>query len=135
MNKNMKKMIIIFLVLIIVVGGSSFYGGMKYEQSKNQNQARQFFQGNMGANFGANFQRRAGSGQNMVTGEVIAKDGQSITLKTPDGGSKIIFFSDSTKISKTTDGSINDIEIGKQIITNGSQNSDGSYTAQTIQER
>ena len=36
-----------------------------------------------------------------------------------------------------TDGSINDIEIGKQIMVSGSQNSDGSYTANTItiQER
>jgi len=51
----------------------------------------------------------------------------------PDGSSKIVFFSDSTEISKTTEGSMDDIEIGKEIMVTGSQNSDGSYTAKTIQ--
>jgi hypothetical protein len=32
-----------------------------------------------------------------------------------------------------TEGSINNIEIGKQIMVGGEQNSDGSYTAKTIQ--
>ena len=50
-----------------------------------------------------------------------------------DGGSKIVFFSNSTEISKMTDGLIDDIEIGKQVMVGGDQNSDGSYTAETIQ--
>ena len=50
-----------------------------------------------------------------------------------DGSSKIVFFSDSTEISKTTEGAVDDIEIGKQIMVSGDQNSDGSYTAKTIQ--
>jgi len=31
------------------------------------------------------------------------------------------------------DGSIDDVEIGKQIMVTGEQNSDGSYSAKTIQ--
>jgi len=140
MNKNMKKIIPIIIVLIIIAGGA-FYGGMKYGQNKNplsnfsrqnfQNlsseQRQQLFQGNVGGNF------QRGAGSNFLSGEVIAKDEQSLTLKMPDGGSKIVFFSTSTQISKMTDGSINDIEIGKQIMVLGQQNSDGSYTAKTIQ--
>jgi D-Tyr-tRNAtyr deacylase len=69
----------------------------------------------------------------LLSGEVITKDDESLTLKIQDGGSKIVFFSNSTQISKTTNGSIDNIEIGKQITVNGEQNSDGSYIAKTIQ--
>ena len=132
MNKNMKK-IILFLLILIVVGGGAFYGGMKYQQSKTpsrqafQNltpeQRQQFLQQGAGERAGAGF----------LSGEVIAKDEKSLTLKMSNGGSKIVFFSDSTQISKTTEGTKNDIEIGKQIMVSGSQNPDGSYTAKTIQ--
>ena len=114
---------------------------MKYEQSKSQlsksspqnfqnlspEQRQQLSQGRAGGRTGG------GTGANFLNGEVIAKDEQSLTLKMPDGGSKIVFFSDSTQISKTTEGLINDIDIGKQIMVSGDQNSDGSYTAKTIQ--
>jgi len=142
----MKKIIPIIIALVIV-GGGGFFGGMKYQQSKSslgnfsrqnfqnlsEEQRQQLLQGNMGGSF----QRGIGgeAGTNFLNGEVIGKDEQSLTLKMPDGGSKIIFFSGSTKILKTTDGSIDDIGMGEQIMVSGSQNSDGSYTAQTIQER
>ncbi len=140
-----KKIIPIFVALILIVGGGAFYGGMKYQQSKSplgdfsrqnfqnlsEEQRQQIFQGNVGGTL----QRGAGrgTGANFLTGEVIDKDEQSLTLKMPDGSSKIIFFSGSTQISKTTEGSINDIEVGKQIMVSGDQNADGSYTAKTIQ--
>jgi hypothetical protein len=127
------KKLLIIIIALAVIGGGAFYGGMKYGQSKSparqnfqnlsQEQRQQLLQGGT--------QRGAGAG--FLTGEVIAKDEQSLTLKMSDGSSKIVFFSDSTQISKTTEGSISDIEIGKQIMVSGSQNSDGSYTAKTIQ--
>lgn len=141
----MKKILPIIIVSIIVIGGGAFYGGMKYQQSKNplsgfsrqnlQNlsqEQRQQLQANAGEAFQGGTRT---AGQGFLSGEVIAKDAQSLTLKMQDGGSKIVFLSSSTTVSKTTEGSINDIEIGKQIMVTGKQNSDGSYTAQTIQER
>jgi len=139
------KKIIPIIVALIIIGGGAFYGGMKYQQSKSsfgnfsrqnfqnlsEEQRQQLLQGNVGGSFGQGTGR--GTGTNFLNGEVIAKDEQSLTLKMSDGGSKIIFFSDSTEISKTTEGSIGDIEIGKQIMVSGGQNSDGSYTAKTIQ--
>jgi len=141
MNKTMKKIIPIIIALVIV-GGGAFYGGMKYGQSTRQNFAKQNSDGSP-----QNFQNLSpeqrqkllqgrtggGTGANFLSGEVIAKDEQSLTLKMPDGNSKIVFFSDSTQISKTTEGTKDDIEIGKQIMVSGEQNSDGSYTAKTIQ--
>jgi len=139
----MAKKIILIILVLIIIGGGAFYGGMKYGQSKSplSGISRQNFQNQ--ANVRGNGR---GTVANFLSGEVISKDEQSLTLKMParqnfveqnlggpDGGSKIIFFSTSTAISKMTDGSINDIEIGKQIMVSGQQNSDGSYTAKTIQ--
>ncbi len=140
----MKKIIPIIIALIIL-GGGTFYGGIKYQQSKSsfgnfsrqnfqnlsEEQRQQLLQGNVGGSFGQGTGR--GVGSNFLSGEVLAKDEKTLTLKMPDGGSKIVFFSGSTKILKTTDGLIDDIGIGKQIIISGEQNSDGSYTAKTIQ--
>lgn len=134
MSKSMIKKIIIIIAVLVIIGGGAFYGGMKYgENRSSMGVSRLNFQnGQLPANFQG--QGRNG-GAGVLNGEVIAKDEQSLTLKTPDGSSKIVFFSGSTKVSKTIDGTIDDIEIGKQIMVTGSQNSDGSYTAQTISER
>lgn len=135
------KKIIPIIILIVITGGVAFYGGIKYGQRREffqrflrqdfQNlspeQRQQFFQ----ENIRGGFQRRVGP--NFLSGEVIAKDTQSLTLKMPDGSTKIVFFSDSTKVSKIIDGSISDIEIGKKISVVGQQNPDGSYTAKIIQ--
>ncbi|KKT29273.1 hypothetical protein A3G55_02825 [Candidatus Giovannonibacteria bacterium RIFCSPLOWO2_12_FULL_44_25] len=137
----MKKFIPIIAVAL-VVGGASFYGGMTYAGNKaavdRQERMQQF-----GANAGAGF--RSGAGQRdgqggFTAGEIIAKDDKSVTIKIQDarlpdgqGGSKIIFLSDSTKIAKSTDGALSDLEVGKNISVNGVPNSDGSITAQTIQ--
>jgi len=140
----MKKALSIIMA-IIILGSGTFYGGMKYQQNKSslgdssrqnfQNlsaeQRQQILQGNIVNSLGEREDKI--SGQNFLTGEVIAKDEESLTLKIPEGGSKIVFLSDSTQISKTTYGSISDIEIAKQIKVIGEQNSDGSYTAKTIQ--
>ena len=133
----MKKIIPLFIILLIIVGGGAFYGGMKYGQSKwgLGNFSRQNFQNLSEEERQQLFQRGVGmrTGAGFLNGEVIARDEQSLTLKLPDGSTKIIFFSSSTQTSKTIEGTIDDIEIGKEIMVSGDQNSDGSYTAKTIQ--
>ena len=109
----MKKIIPIIIILVII-GGGVFYGGMKYGQSARQDfqslspeQRQQLFQGNIGESFQRGIGR--GTGSNLLNGEVIDKDEQSLTLKIPDGGSKIVFLSDSTQISKTTETLLHDL--------------------------
>ena len=151
----MNKLITIVIATAVVVGGGAFFGGMKYAESKSlrgrvsqadfqnlQNlspEERQQRLQELGANAGAGFRGGAGGGQRggggLTAGEIIAKDDKSITVKLSDGGSKIVFLSDSTTISKMTDGTKSDLEIGKQVTVNGSANSDGSVTAQNIQLR
>ena len=90
---------------------------------------------------------RAGGG--FVTGQIVAMDANSITveLKAMGGqngapttgattqGSKIVFYTGTTSIMKTTDGTANDLSIGKQVSITGTANPDGSVNAQSIQIR
>jgi hypothetical protein len=152
----MKKVIIIVAVVAVLVGGGAFYGGMKYAQRRSsrgfvgnfqnlQNlspEERQQRLAELGANAGAGFrggatggQVRSGAGSGFTSGVILSKDDQSITIKMPDGGSRIVFYSESTDISKFTDGSFNDLVVGKTVSVNGTSNQDGSVTAQTIQIR
>jgi len=133
MNKN----IITIIAVALVIGAGAFYGGMKYAENKalldRQQRMQQF-----GANFGG-FRLGSGSSQRggggFIVGEIISKDDKSITVKLQNGGSKIIFLSDSTEITKSAEGTLGDLEIGKNISVIGTANSDGSVTAQTIQLR
>ena len=151
----MKKLLLVAVAVAVLVGGGAFYGGMKYAEGRSsrgfgdnfqnlQNlspEERQQRLGELGANVGAGFRGGAGSqgtrgvGGGFVSGEVISKDEKSIIVKVSDGGSKIVFYSDSTEISKFTDGSINDLVIGKTVSINGTPNQDGSVTANSVQLR
>lgn len=127
----MNKILPIILVTAIAVGGIAFYGGMKYGQSNSSGQGGLAPQERQ-ARFGQRGTRNAGG---FAAGQVIAKDDKSITVKLRDGGSKIIFYSDTTEVGKFVNGAPSDLEVGKNVSLNGSANSDGSITAQSIQIR
>ena len=153
----MVKKILPIIIAVVVIGAGAFYGGMKYGQSNpstnsGQNagmgfanltpEQRQERLQQMGGTAAGGGQRRTQAGGGFVSGEIISKDdpaedgaGKSITVKLPDGSSKIIFYSGSTEISKSVSGTSNDLETGKTITVNGTANSDGSVTAQSIQIR
>lgn len=126
-----KKILIIGAIIIIAALAGSFYGGMVYSENSNS-AGRQNFMNNNGMPRSGGF--RNGNG-NFTNGEIILKDDKSITVKLRDGGSKIIFYSSSSEIGKFTDGTIEDLEIGKNVMINGKTNPDGSITAQSIQIR
>lgn len=145
----MNKTIIAIVIGIIIVGGASFYGGMAYGQSKKsatvqgagnfanlspeERQARiQQFGGGTNA---AGGQRGARTNGGVAAGEILFKDDKSITVKLRDGGSKIIFFSDSTQVMKMDTGSTSDLIVGQQVTAVGSANTDGSISAQSVQIR
>ncbi len=134
MNKNF----IIIIAITALVGTGGFLGGMKYAQTGDltSEERQQKFQEMGMADIGAGAGRvsnRTSAG--FASGEIISKDEQSITIKLPDGGSKIIFYSDSTEISKFVNGVSDDLEIGSSVTINGKTNQDGSITAQSIQLR
>ncbi len=141
----MKNTLLIgFIIAIIIVGGGSFYGGMIYGKSQGGAQNSSFSQRQgFGAGGIGGMQRNgsglAGGGNRMaggfINGDILAIDDKSITVKSADGGSKIIFLSASTQISKFAAGSLSDLVVGQTVIANGTTNTDGSITAQMIQLR
>ncbi|NTW23000.1 hypothetical protein HGA34_05715 [Candidatus Falkowbacteria bacterium] len=136
MNKN--NLFIAGIAVVILVA-ASFFVGMKYGQGKPGANARPTsmnFQGRQPGNpSNAGARARAMNGGGFINGEVIKKDDTSVTVKLPDGGSKIIFINASSSIMKSTAGSAADLEPGKTVSVNGTPNSDGSVTAQMIQLR
>ena len=130
----MKKNILIIIAIIVlgIVIGGSFYCGMTYEKNQ-KNSARNFQQG-IGNIQGLGSRQQGGAGS-LITGDIISKDDKSITVKLRDGGSKIIFYSDATQISKMAIGAVSDFAIGASISVSGTTNSDGSVTAQSVQIR
>lgn len=125
MNKNL----LITILVAAIVGGASFYGGMMYQQKKipvRQGANGQAFRpGGRGQGQGTGFRP--------VSGEILSADDKSITVKLMDGSSKIIFLSEKTVINKAATATKTELIIGAKVAAFGTDNSDGSVTAQSIQ--
>jgi hypothetical protein len=141
MSKKTKTGLIIGFIVVVIV---AFYAGDKYAGGQNTTSLTQGGNGFAGSVA----QRGYRNGGGFISGRIVAKDNTSITvqLNAPSGpnnntataintGSKIIFYTDGTNIMKTTDGTADDLTVGKNIIVIGTVNSDGSVSAQSIQIR
>ena len=133
----------------IIVAGISFYAGGKFTSNSGPAPMAQngngFTRNGAGANGG---QRGMRAGGGFVSGQIVSKDATSITVQlSPMGGqngstntqtqegSKIVFYTNGTNVMKTTNGTIDDLTVGKDISVTGTANSDGSVSAQSIQIR
>lgn len=124
MKNNQMLMVVIAL---IAIAGISFFGGMKYGQSQGRNLLGGQFQRGSNAQFG-----RMGLGRATV-GDIVSLDSNSITVKMADGTSRIVNLSSSTTYSKTDTSSKSDLKTGEKVAVFGTENSDGSVTAQNVQ--
>ena len=123
------KKILPIVIALAAVAGCSFFGGMKFAESKGSLAGFSQRQGNFQRMGNGTSTARSG----FVSGEIMNKDDSSLTVKLRDGGSKIVFFSEASVITKSASGTISDLEAGKQITVSGKTNDDGSVTAQSIQ--
>jgi hypothetical protein len=137
MNKNI--MILVAAILIIVAAVGSFFGGIFYQRNQlpffsigtlGQNGSRE---GNFAARFGQNGQASQNTNFRPVRGQVLSIDSNSMTVKMSDGSTKIIVLSSSTVYMQSTKASLGDIKAEDTVNVVGTQNSDGSVTAQDIQ--
>ena len=144
----MSKKNIMLVVGFVVVALIAFYAGTAYSKSKSAKATQDRNQVGFGMQNGQFGQKGMRTGGGNVFGQIIAKDANSITveIKAPtnqDGattantgtGSKIVFYTDQTTITKTATGSIGDIVVGSNVSVNGQANTDGSVNAQTISLR
>ncbi len=135
-----KSSAVILIIVVAVLGlGVGFYGGFKYGQSTNASRTLAYG-GNGGgasgtARFGGNRSRAGGNGNIFINGTVVSKDAASMTVSLEQGGSQVVFFSPSTTIDKTTLGSTSDLTAGAQVMVIGTENSDGTAMANSIQLR
>ncbi len=131
----MKNQIIMAAVLVgVATGVGGFFAGTKFQQNRQPTFNRQFSNSaNGGRVLGSGNGGRNGMGFRPVNGEVISTDDKSITVKLVDSSSKIILFSDKTVISKAETGSKDDLKQGTKVAVFGTDNADGSVTAQNIQ--
>ncbi len=115
------------IVAVIIVGGASFYGGIKYDQSTAKPLTAQAggFRGRTGA----------AAGGSVTAGSILSVDPTGITVQLRAGGSKIVFISSSTAITKSVTGAAQDLSTGQQVMVSGQTNSDGSIEASSIQIR
>jgi uncharacterized protein (UPF0333 family) len=127
----MKRWLIpVVAVVVIAVGVGCFFGGRATVSTTAKVPAG--FPTNGSIPSGANGTRGNRAG-NVVFGSIIANDGTSITVKTQDGSTKIVNFSGSTTISKSTTGSASDLTVGQEVTVSGSTDSaTGTVTASTI---
>jgi len=124
------KSLLMAIVVAIFFSGVGFFGGMRYQQSKNPRFQGRFLSPSGNPNF-----RGVQDVQNFrpINGEIISVDDKSITVKLFDGSSKIVLLSDNTTISKSESAAKEDLKVGEKISAFGSQSQDGSITASTIQ--
>lgn len=135
----MKKLSIqtpVLIAVAVVIMGGSFYGGMAYAKTSTKSSAsfRQGMPSGLTGRQGA-VGARMGNAGGFTTGEVVAKNPNGFTVKLRDGGSKIVITASSTTIGKMTQGSMEDVTDGTNVVVSGTSNSDGSITATTVQIR
>ena len=128
---------LITAVVAIVVGAVAFFGGMQYQMRQRPTIGGEFTNRmggprGQGASGGTQGGPRVMTGMSPVSGEIISQDDTSITVKMPDGSSKIVILSDQTTINKSSAGAKTDLKTGEQVTVLGTRNQDGSITAQSI---
>ena len=124
------------IILIVIALASGFFAGSYYNGSQSTSTTSSALL-TRGTTTGAGLRGvRTGGFGGGVTGNIISKDNQSITISIPTGGSQIVFVNPSTSIAKSVSGTLDDLSTGTTVVVSGSTNSDGSsLTANSINIR
>lgn len=135
-QKNVKKNkgVVVMIAVAIITAGLGFYGGVQYQKTKKitpTGMRAGLPNGSGMPTTGKTGTTRTGGNQ-PVSGEITSVDGGTITVKTQDGGSKIVVLSGSTKINLATEGSTSDLKKGDTVMVIGTTGTDGTITATTV---
>ena len=134
--KKYKTHIVWAVVAAAALVGGFFYGkSMAVGAGSRSGFAAGAFSSSTRAGFAGRIGTGAGGAGGLTIGTITAMDSQSLTLQLPNGNSEVVFYSSSTSVSEPTIVSPSSLSSGTMVMVAGTQNSDGSVTAQTIQVR
>jgi Domain of unknown function (DUF5666) len=144
---NRVALIVAGVLVLAVVGGACFYGGMLYGKSQAQTPTisadysaapgqnavpptgGQFFRGD-----GQGGARQGGTLQGgMVSGQILDIGNGVMTVTDSSGNQVQVYVTDTTLIQRQASLSLGDLQKGETVIVSGSQGSDGSVTARSVQ--
>jgi hypothetical protein len=129
--KTVQKSISVGVVVAVVSLGVGYYFGKKAIISNES--GRMGMQGSQMSGRGGF--ARGGANGNVVNGEVVSFDGGMLTVKGRDGGSRVVVVTSATKVSKPVVASSSDVKQGALVLITGTQNGDGSITAESVSIR
>ena len=137
------KLIVKIIITAVVAGGAGFYGGYTYGHSQtppNNNTGanggqRQFQAGQFPGRNGNGGTRFGGANGSFLNGEIISKNDQGLTIKLGDNSTRIILVPPSVQVTQAAQGTINDLKEGDSVTVTGTSNSDGSFSANSINIR
>lgn len=127
-----KNLFISVAITAVVAGGAGYYVGAKTGATATAS-ARGQMMGGQGMGRGGF--ARGGANGNVVSGEVVTMSDTSLTVKTREGSSRVVLLTGGTKVAKQVDGVKTDVKQGLNVMIIGTQNGDGSVTAETVQIR
>lgn len=114
-----------------IVAVAALVGGIFWGRGMAAGGNRQFTNGGFSSSTRGGF--RAGSSGSIFAGQVSAISGSDITLQLQNGNSEVVLFSSSTPVTEPTNVSISKVTTGSNIVVMGTENSDGSVTASSIE--
>lgn len=124
--KIQKQCIVLVVIAACLAATAGFFVGRSTVAQTAPVRVGQFGTGTGGAS-------RMPRSVNVANGEVVAIDGQSLTVKTQDSGSRIVFISSKTEVLKFVEGATSDLVIGDRVLVVGTSGAGGSLTAESIQ--
>lgn len=140
------------VAMIVIAGVLGYFIGMNFPINKqttaetspftNQRMVGRNGQNNQAAVGGStvrgnttrnNTQRGGMMGARPISGEIIALDDKSMTIKLTNSTSKIVLFDTGMIVNKMATGTATDLKVGGKVAAFGKENADGSMTAQNVQ--
>lgn len=130
---KVNKTLVISVLLIVLALGGGFFAGVTYEKGKTVARNGLYAFGQNGQMMRGRFGGQNGQAFRPVRGQVLSIGQNTMTVKLANGNSEIVVFGQSTQFVKSQVASSSDVTTEDNVVVIGTQNSDGSITAQNVQ--